>query len=107
MSDSQLENLGTLLDTMPSIHENTNSMPGPISCDCGYGKKSFIEILGAMNFKVSACVEKLKAVSRKSTISMDYVSDGKPTDDVNVVLEKNLDTFHKSLEEYTLQDDPN
>jgi hypothetical protein len=104
------------MDTMPSIHEHTNFMRGPIlACDHGCGKKSFIEMLGAKNFKVltivspvgsdhslvgsttiATYVEKLKAVSRKTTISIDYVSDDKPTDDLNDVVEKNWTSLIKA-----------
>jgi hypothetical protein len=112
---------------MPSIHENTNSMRGPIlACDRGYGKKSFIEMLAEKNFKVitiaspvgsdhpivgsttvAGYAEKLKALSRETPNNMEYVSDDEPTNELNDVVDKNLETFHQSLEEYTLQDDPN
>ncbi len=127
LSDSQLENVCKLLDTMPSIHENTNSMRGPIlACDRGYGKKSFIEMLWEKNFKVltiaspvgsdhpivglttvAGYVAKLKALNRETIISMDYVSDDRPKNDLGDVVDKNLETFIQNLEEYTLQDDPN
>ncbi len=52
-SNSQLENVGSLLDNMPIIHQNTNSMHGPIlACVWGYGKKRIIQLLGEKNYTV-------------------------------------------------------
>ncbi len=127
VTDSQLESVSRLLDNMPSIHDNSNSMHGPIlACDRGYGKKSFIEMLGAKHYKVvtiaspigsdhpiissttvSAYVEKVKAAGIKTGLSLDDNSDEEATDELSDVLDRNVDSFLLSLEDYTLHDDPN
>ena len=119
--------MARLLDNMPSIHDNSNSMHGPIlACDRGYGKKSFIEMLGAKHYKVvtiaspigsdhpivssttvSAYVEKLKAAGITNCLNLDDNSDEEATDELSDVLDRNVNSFLLSLEDYTLHDDPN
>jgi hypothetical protein len=53
VSDSQLENIQKLIDTLPPIEDNHLSELGPlISCDRGYGKRSVLRYFAEKNFKV-------------------------------------------------------
>jgi hypothetical protein len=46
VADSQLMNIGKLLDYLPTIDDNTHSMLGPlVSFNGGYGKKSILRQL--------------------------------------------------------------
>jgi hypothetical protein len=48
VSDSQLKNVEKLLDYLPTIDENTNSMLGPLlAYDQGYGKKLILGLLAS------------------------------------------------------------
>jgi hypothetical protein len=53
--DKQLYNVEKLLDTLPAVAPNPAFAFGPIlACDCGYGKKTTVEMFGRCNFKVIA-----------------------------------------------------
>jgi len=50
VADSQLMNVTKLLDYLPQIDDNRESMLRPITvCDRGYGKKTIISVLAERN----------------------------------------------------------
>jgi hypothetical protein len=51
-ADTPVGNCSHLLSTLPPEEEISHHYDGPIlSCDQGYGKKDFIEMLESKNFK--------------------------------------------------------
>jgi hypothetical protein len=60
VSDSQVKNVEKLLDYLPTIDENMNSMLGPLlACNRGYGKKSILGLLASKHYKVIMIASKI------------------------------------------------
>jgi hypothetical protein len=121
-ADSQLTNVEKLLDCLPSIDENTQSMLGPIMvCDRGYGKKSVINLLSSRNFKVLTIASTIGSdhpiVGSTTVLSyLEKVQRYGVTNSINStevlqsdfgVLQSNVADFLDSVKPFTVSDNPN
>jgi len=105
-----------LLDYLPQIDENSESMLGSITvCDRGYGKKSLISLWAERNYKVLTVASNIryKHPIVGSTIVGSYVDKinstvTSTTDLVSNygVLQSNINEFKDSIKDFTISNDP-
>jgi hypothetical protein len=121
VADSQLVNVEKLLDYLPPVDENVQSMLGPfIACDRGYGKKSIMSLLASKNYKVITIASKIgsenpivgsSAVeSYIDKIKRNLLSNTQQSiadlQDAYGVLQIDVELFQQNIEEFTISDDP-
>jgi hypothetical protein len=60
VANSQIVNVEKLLDYLPAVDKNVQSMLGPfIACNRGYGKKFIMSLLASKNYKVITIASKI------------------------------------------------
>jgi hypothetical protein len=121
VADSQSVNVQKLLDYLPSIDENRNSMLGPfIACDRGYSKKSIITLLASRHYKVITIASKIgleHPIVGSSVVDF-YIEKIKNSQlnatqqsmsdflDNYGVLQSDVNSFLDNVKVFTISDDP-
>jgi hypothetical protein len=112
-----------MLDTLPAVVPNSASAFGPImACNCGYGKKTTVELFAKQNFKVvaiansigsehpivgtSAVKEYTQKIHQNQALQLNSAEDSdSDSNDGNLDLE--MSSFWDSIGPFCLSDNPN